>query len=70
MNGLGKSVIIAGIIITVLGIIIAFAGKIPWMGRLPGDIYIKRSNFTFYFPVVTCILLSIIISFIFWLLKK
>lgn len=70
MNGLGKSVIIAGIIITVLGIIIAFAGKIPWMSRLPGDIYIKRSNFTFYFPVVTCILLSIIISFIFWLLKK
>jgi hypothetical protein len=70
MAGLGKSVIIAGIIIIVLGIIITFAGKIPWLGRLPGDIYIKRNNFTFYFPVVTCIILSIIISFVFWLFRK
>jgi hypothetical protein len=70
MAGLGKSVIIAGIIIIVLGIIITFAGKIPWLGRLPGDIYIKRINFTFYFPVVTCIILSIIISFVFWLFRK
>jgi len=70
MAGLGKSVIIAGFIIIALGIIITFAGKIPWLGRLPGDIFIKRNNFTFYFPVVTCILLSIIISFIFWLFRK
>jgi hypothetical protein len=70
MTGLGKSVIIAGIIIIVLGIIITFAEKIPWLGRLPGDIFIKRNSFTFYFPVVTCILLSIIISLIFWLFRK
>jgi len=70
MTGLGKAVTIAGIIITFLGIIISFAGRIPWLGRLPGDIYIRRSNFTFYFPVVSCILLSIIISFIFWLFRK
>ena len=70
MTGLGKSLIIAGISITVLGVVIAFAGKTPWIGRLPGDIFIKRNNFTFYFPVVTCILLSIIISLIFWLFRK
>ena len=70
MAGLGKSLIILGIIIVAIGIIITFAGKIPWLGRLPGDLYIKRENFTFYFPLTTCILLSIILSLIFWLLKK
>jgi len=70
MAGLGKSLIILGIIIAAIGIIITFAGKIPWLGRLPGDLYFKRENFTFYFPLTTCILLSIILSLIFWLLKK
>ena len=70
MAGLGRSLIILGIVITVIGIIVAFAGKIPWMGRLPGDIYIRKGNFTFYFPWVTCILLSVLISLIFWLLRK
>jgi len=70
MAGLGKSLIIFGIIIIVIGIIFTFAGKIPWLGRLPGDIHIKRDNFTFYFPMATCIILSIFISLIFWLFKK
>jgi hypothetical protein len=70
MAGLGRSLIILGIIITVIGIIVTFAGKIPWLGKLPGDIYIRKGNFTFYFPLVTCILLSVFISLIFWLLKK
>jgi hypothetical protein len=70
MAGLGKSLIIFGIIVITIGIIVTYAGKIPWLGRLPGDIYIKRDNFTFYFPLATCIFLSIIISLIFWLLKK
>ena len=70
MAGLGKSLIIFGIIIIAFGIIFTFAGKIPWLGRLPGDIHIKRDNFTFYFPLATCIILSIFISLIFWLFKK
>ena len=70
MTGLGKSVIFVGILITLLGIIITIAGKIPWLGRLPGDIYIKRDNFTFYFPLATSILISIIISLFFWLFRK
>jgi hypothetical protein len=70
MAGLGKSIIILGIIIIAFGILITFAGKIPWLGRLPGDIHIKRDNFTFYFPLATCILLSVLFSLIFWLFKK
>ena len=70
MAGLGKSLIIFGIFMIAFGIIITFAGKNSWLGRLPGDIYIKRDNFTFYFPLATSILLSVIVSFIFWLIKK
>ncbi len=70
MAGLGKSLIIFGLIIIVFGIIITFAGKIPWLGRIPGDIQIKRDNFTFYFPLATCILVSVIVLFFLWLLKR
>lgn len=70
MPGFGKTLIIIGLIIILIGVILTFAGKIPWIGRLPGDIYIKRENFTFYFPLATSILLSIILSLIFWLLRK
>ena len=70
MTGLGKTLIVFGLIITTLGIIITFAGKVPWLGRLPGDIYIKKENFTFYFPLATSILFSVIISLILWLLRK
>ncbi len=70
MTALGKALIILGTIIVLLGILIVFAGKIPWLGHLPGDIYIKRDNFTFYFPLATSIILSIIISLLFWILKR
>lgn len=70
MTGPGKSLIIFGVIIIAFGIIISLAGKVPWLGKLPGDIYIKKENFTFYFPLATCILLSVLIALIFWLLRK
>lgn len=54
--------IIFGIIFIILGAIFVFAGKLPWAGRLPGDIVIKRENFSFYFPLTTCIIISIILS--------
>lgn len=70
MPGLGKSLIVFGLIIAALGVVLTFAGKIPWLGRLPGDIYVKRDNFTFYFPLATSILISVILSLILWLLRK
>lgn len=66
----GKLLIFAGIFILVLGFVFVFGDKIPFIGRLPGDIIIKKKNFTFYFPIVTSIILSLIISFILFLLKK
>ena len=70
MHGLGKSLIIMGLLIALVGVILSFAGKIPWLGRLPGDIYVKRDNFTFYFPLATSIIVSVVLSLILWLLRK
>ncbi len=53
-----------GVVLFVLGGILTFAGKIPWLGNLPGDIHIQRKNFQFYFPLGTSILLSIVLSLI------
>jgi len=70
MSDLGKSLIILGCIIAVAGLLLMFSGKLPWLGKLPGDIYVKKENFSFFFPVTTCILVSLVISFILWLIRK
>ena len=64
---IGKYLIIFGFVIVAVGIIFLFAGKIPWLGRLPGDILVKKENFVFYFPIMSCILASIVISLVFYL---
>jgi hypothetical protein len=66
----GKYLIIAGILIVVIGILLAFWDKIPFLGKLPGDIVIKGKNFTFYFPIVTSIILSLLLSLILYLFRK
>ncbi|HJV65826.1 MAG TPA: DUF2905 domain-containing protein [Geomonas sp.] len=70
MPSLGKSLIVIGLIIAFVGVLLSLAGRIPWLGRLPGDIYVKRENFTFYFPLATSIIISVVLSFIMWLLRK
>jgi len=70
MPSLGKSLIVLGLIITLVGVFFTLAGRIPWLGRLPGDIYVKRENFTFYFPLATSIIVSVVLSFILWLFRK
>jgi len=70
MNEIGKFLIIVGLLILVLGLLLTFAGKIPFIGKLPGDIVIQKRNFVFYFPLGTSILLSIILSLIFYLLSR
>ena len=71
MNGLGRSLIILGLILAAAGLAISFAPRFPtWLGRLPGDIHIKRDNISFYFPLATCLLISAILSFIMWLFRR
>jgi hypothetical protein len=66
----GKSLIILGLFIAFIGLLMSLGGKIPYLGRLPGDIIIKKGNFTFYFPVVTCIVVSALLTLIFSLLFR
>ncbi|QEM68120.1 DUF2905 domain-containing protein [Geobacter sp. FeAm09] len=70
MNGPGRPLIIMGLVLVAAGLALSLAPRLPWLGRLPGDITIKREHFSFYFPLATCILISAAISFILWLIKK
>jgi hypothetical protein len=70
MAGLGKSLILMGLVIAAFGAILWLFSGMPFLGRLPGDIYLRRGNFTFYFPVVTCILISVALSLIFALMRR
>ncbi len=75
-ENIGKLLIIVGIIIAAIGCLLLFASKltnipnIPWIGKLPGDIFIKRENFTFYFPLATSILVSIGLTLLLWLIGR
>ncbi len=66
----GKLFIFIGLLLVVIGFVFIIGNKIPFIGKLPGDIAIERRNFNFYFPITTCIIVSIILSLIFWLLGK
>ena len=71
MNGLGRPLIILGLILVAAGLVITFSPRLPtWLGRLPGDINVKRTNFSFHFPLMTCLLISAILSFIMWLFRR
>lgn len=70
MEQIGKLLMFVGILILALGAILWLGGRLPGIGKLPGDILIKRGNFTFYFPLATSILLSIILSVILALLRR
>ena len=70
MPGFGRYLIIIGLVIAAIGVALSFADRIPWLGRLPGDISIKRENFSFYFPLATSIVISLILSLLLWLLRR
>ena len=70
MQGIGKMLIVAGVVLLIAGLFFVFSPKIPFLGKLPGDILVKRENFTFYFPLATSILISVLISLILYLIRR
>ena len=70
MGGLGRTLIVFGFVLVVAGVILSFAPKIPWLGRLPGDIVIRRESFSFYFPLATCLLVSAILTLVLYLFRR
>ena len=66
----GKILILVGVVLIVLGVLWTANIQIPWLGKLPGDITIKKENFSFYFPITTCILISLILSLLVYLFRR
>jgi len=70
MGGIGRILIYLGLLLVVLGVIFSLAGRIPWLGQLPGDITIERERFTFYFPLATCLIISVILTLVLYLFRR
>ena len=70
MTDFGRTLIILGVVLAGLGLLLSVVGKVPFIGRLPGDIYIRREGFVFYFPLATSILISVILSLLFALFRR
>jgi DUF2905 family protein len=70
MNDLGKLLVVAGLVLTVMGALLWSGFGRGWLGRLPGDIHYSRGNFSFHFPIVTCLLVSVFLTLLLWLFRK
>ena len=70
MNEIGKMLVITGLLLAAIGAILWSGFGRGWLGRLPGDIHYTRGNFSFYFPIVTCLLASLALTIFFWLFKR
>lgn len=70
MAPVGKGLLVLGLAIAALGALLWMFSGVPLIGKLPGDIYIRRGNFTFYFPLATCILISIVLTLLFALMRR
>ena len=69
-NDIGKILIVSGLVLAAIGLFISLGGKFNFLGKLPGDIHIERENFSFYFPLGTCLLVSLLLSLLFWFFKR
>lgn len=74
MIPLGKMLLLFGLVMVLLGVVLLvaghFSGKVPWLGRLPGDIHIQRGGWTFYFPLATCLIVSVVLTLLFSLFSR
>jgi hypothetical protein len=70
MSEVAKLLIVFGLLIAVVGVVLLLAGRLPWIGRLPGDIYVQRGHWTFSFPLATSILVSVVLTLVFWLIGR
>lgn len=70
MRDLGRLLVVAGALLAAVGLLLWAGPSMPWLGRLPGDVRIERPGFRFYFPLTTCVLLSVVVSAVLWLLGR
>ncbi|HXL45788.1 MAG TPA: DUF2905 domain-containing protein [Candidatus Binatia bacterium] len=70
MNDIGKILVGFGLLIALAGVVLVLVGRVPWIGRLPGDIHIQRGNFIFYFPLATSLLLSVVLTLLLYVVGR
>ena len=70
VHEVGKLLLVFGVLLVLAGLALMLVGRVPWLGRLPGDIRIERENFRFYFPLTTCLLLSVVLSLTLWAIRS
>lgn len=69
-EGIGRTLVIIGVVIAAVGGLMMLSGRVPFIGRLPGDILIEKKNFTFYFPLATGIIISVVLTLVFWAIRR
>lgn len=70
MGGLGRSLILAGLVLVVVGLVVSYSGRITWLGKLPGDFTFRSGGVTIYLPLATCLLLSVALSLLSYLFRR
>ena len=70
VHEIGRMLVVFGLLIALVGVALLLVGRVPWLGRLPGDIHIQRGNWTFYFPLSTSLVLSVVLTLILWVLGR
>ena len=69
-SDVGKALVALGLLIALAGVVLMVVGRVPWLGRLPGDIHIERGNFSFYFPLATSLLLSVVFTLLLYIVGR
>jgi len=70
MPELGRALIVMGIVLALVGLVLVFVDRVPWIGRLPGDVHVQRGNWTIYVPLGTSIVLSVVLTLVLWLIGR
>jgi hypothetical protein len=68
--GFGRTLIVIGLVLVLVGVLVSIAGRYTSLGRLPGDIVYRRNNYTFYFPIITSLLLSVLLTLVMWFFSR
>jgi hypothetical protein len=69
-SDVGKALVALGLLIALAGVVLMLVGRVPWLGRLPGDIHFQRGNFSFYFPLATSLLLSVVLTLLLYIVGR
>jgi DUF2905 family protein len=69
-SDVGKALVALGLLIALAGVVLMLVGRVPWLGRLPGDIHFQRGNFSFYFPLATSLLLSVVLTLLLYIIGR